>query len=176
MTDDNDLRHALQDFKEVGKTKRKKKGKRDLALVSSEAVSQPVEAPPPTVEAQPVPDTPPKNKGGRPKKSEKTEEIDEKTLKELQGSLSGVSRKAIKKLKALLDNENVRVQMQAALGIIRATVSALTRDTLPPGAGAEIHIHTSAQVAVVQPQPSSPPQPEQGQPAKATGRPITIVN
>ncbi|MBM4289994.1 MAG: hypothetical protein FJ135_17945, partial [Deltaproteobacteria bacterium] len=87
MTDDNDLRHALQDFKEVGKTKRKKKGKRDLALVSSEAVSQPVEAPPPTVEAQPVPDTPPKNKGGRPKKSEKTEEIDEKTLKELQGSL-----------------------------------------------------------------------------------------
>jgi FlaG/FlaF family flagellin (archaellin) len=127
------------------------------------------------VEAQLVPEKP-KNKGGRPKKSEKTEEIDEKTLKELQNSLSGVSRKAIKKLKALLDNENVRVQMQAALGIIRATVSALTRDTLTPGAGAEIHIHTSAQVAVVQPQPSGPPQPEQGQPAKATGRPITIVN
>jgi len=175
MTDHDNLHQALQDFKEVGKQPRKKKGKRDLALVSSEAVSQPVEAPPPTVAAQPVP-TPPKNKGGRPKKSEKTEEIDEKTLKELQGSLSGVSRKAIKKLKALLDNENVRVQMQAALGIIRATVSALTRDTLPPGAGAEIHIHTSAQVAVVQPQPSGPPQPEQGEPAKATGRPITIVN
>ena len=130
------------------------------------------------LEAQLVPDKP-RNKGWRPRKSDKIEEVDEKTLKELQLALSGISRKAIKKLKALLDNDNVRVQMQAALGIIRATVSALTRDTLPPGAGAEIHIHSSTQVAVVQGRPDQPPglpQPDQRQLPKATGKPVTIVN
>jgi hypothetical protein len=77
MTDDDDLRQALKDFKEVGKT-RKKKGKRELALVSSEDSGQPVKAPPPPVEAQPVPETPPKNKGGRPKSRKKPRKLTRK--------------------------------------------------------------------------------------------------
>ena len=68
------------------------------------------------------------------KKNEATEEvdeIDEKQLKTLQESISGLSKKAIRKLKKLLDSDNTRVQMQTALGVLRATVQALTRDTSP---------------------------------------------
>jgi hypothetical protein len=117
-----------------------------------------------------------KDKAGRPKKTE----LDEKYLEQLQGSLSKLSKKALKKLNALLDDPNARVQMQAALGTIRSTVQALTRDTSSPGGGAEIHIHTSQAVAVVN--PASPgsagaaPNPhDQMQRQKAIGHPIAIV-
>ena len=114
-----------------------------------------------------------------PAEIDEVEEIDEKQLKTLQESLSGLSKKAIRKLKKLLDSDNNRVQMQTALGVLRATVQALTRDTSPQGAGAEIHIHTSSQSTVItgptQAQAPGPPQPGQLLPARHTGRPITIV-
>ena len=114
-----------------------------------------------------------------PAEIDEVEEIDEKQLKTLQESLSGLSKKAIRKLKKLLDSDNNRVQMQTALGVLRATVQALTRDTSPQGAGAEIHIHTSSQSTVItgqaQAQAPGPPQPGQLLPASRTGRPITIV-
>jgi len=50
--------------------------------------------------------------------------------------------------------------MQTALGVVKATFQALTRDTAPQGAGAEIHLHTTAQ-AVVKGYPSGPPQSAQ---------------
>lgn len=110
---------------------------------------------------------------------DEVDEIDEKQLKTLQESLSGLSKKAIRKLKKLLDSDNTRVQMQTALGVIRATVQALTRDTSPQGAGAEIHIHTTSQSAVItgptQAQTSGPPRAGQLLPARRTGKPITIV-
>jgi len=65
-------------------------------------------------------------------------------LRELQSLLSQLSKKALKRLTTLLDCESDRVKMQAALGTIRATVQALTRDTSSPGGGAEIHIHCSS--------------------------------
>ena len=127
------------------------------------------------------PDQPPqlaaaKDKAGRPKKTE----LDEKYLEQLQGSLSKLSKKALKKLNALLDDPNARVQMQAALGTIRSTVQALTRDTSTPGGGAEIHIHTSQAVAVVNPaspggQAHAPNPHDQMQRQKAIGHPIAIV-
>jgi hypothetical protein len=89
------------------------------------------------------------------------EEIDEKQLKTLQESLSGLSKKALRKIKKLLDSDNARVQMQTALGVIRATVQALTRDTSSQGTDAEIHIHTMDHVAVVKGQHSGPSQPAQ---------------
>ena len=117
-----------------------------------------------------------KDKAGRPKKTE----LDEKYLEQLQGSLSKLSKKALKKLNALLDDPNARVQMQAALGTIRSTVQALTRDTSTPGGGAEIHIHTSQAVAVVNPaspggQAQAPNPHDQMQRQKAIGHPIAIV-
>ncbi len=117
-----------------------------------------------------------KDKAGRPKKTE----LDEKYLEQLQGSLSKLSKKALKKLNALLDDPNARVQMQAALGTIRSTVQALTRDTSGPGGGAEIHIHTSQAVAVVNPaspggQAHAPNPHDQMQRQKAIGHPIAIV-
>lgn len=116
---------------------------------------------------------------GLPAEIEEVEEIDEKQLKTLQESLSHLSKKAIRKLKKLLDSDNTRVQMQTALGVIRTTVQALTRDTSPQGAGAEIHIHTSSQSTVITgpPQAQAPglPQPGQLLPARRTGKPITIV-
>ena len=117
-----------------------------------------------------------KDKAGRPKKTE----LDEKYLEQLQGSLSKLSKKALKKLNALLDDPNARVQMQAALGTIRSTVQALTRDTSTPGGGAEIHIHTSQAVAVVNPaspggQAQAPNPHDQMQRQKGIGHPIAIV-
>jgi len=101
-------------------------------------------------------------------------------LNDLQAALSKLSKKALRKLNALLDDPNARVQMQAALGTIRSTVQALTRDTSSQGDGAEIHIHTSQTVAIVN--PSSPggqahaPNPHEGMSkAKAIGHPIAIV-
>lgn len=100
-------------------------------------------------------------------------------LADLQESLSKLSRKALNKLDKLLDDSNARVQMQAALGAIRSTVQALTRDTSSGGAGAEIHIHTSAQAVVTGPQASEqaqgPPGPGEVQPVKRVGHPIMIV-
>jgi len=120
-----------------------------------------------------------KNKGGRPKKSENPE-TDEKFLEQLQGSLHKLSKKALRRLNTLLDDPNARVQMQAALGTIRSTVQALTRDTSTPGGGAEIHIHTSQAVAVVNPaspggQAHAPNPHDQMQRQKAIGHPIAIV-
>jgi hypothetical protein len=120
-----------------------------------------------------------KNKGGRPRKSENPE-ADEKFLEQLQGSLHKLSKKALRKLNTLLDDPNARVQMQAALGTIRSTVQALTRDTSGPGGGAEIHIHCSSQAAVVNPsspgQAGQPPNPhDQMQRPKGIGHPIAIV-
>ena len=120
-----------------------------------------------------------KNKGGRPKKSENPE-TDEKFLEQLQGSLHKLSKKALRKLNTLLDDPNARVQMQAALGTIRSTVQALTRDTSSPGGGAEIHIHTSQAVAVVNPaspggQAQAPNPHDQMQRPKGIGHPIAIV-
>lgn len=117
-----------------------------------------------------------KDKAGRPKKTE----LDEKYLEQLQGSLSKLSKKALKKLNTLLDDPNARVQMQAALGTIRSTVQALTRDTSGPGGGAEIHIHCSSQAAVVNPsspgQAGQPPNPhDQMTKPKGIGHPIAIV-
>ncbi|MFA4917340.1 MAG: hypothetical protein WC560_11820 [Syntrophales bacterium] len=116
---------------------------------------------------------------GLPAEIEEVDEIDEKQLKTLQESLSCLSKKAIRKLKKLLDSDNARVQMQTALGVIRTAVQALTRDTSPQGAGAEIHIHTSSQSTVItgpnQAQAPGPPQSGQLLPARRTGRPITIV-
>jgi hypothetical protein len=117
-----------------------------------------------------------KDKAGRPKKTE----LDEKYLEQLQGSLSKLSKKALKKLNTLLDDPNARVQMQAALGTIRSTVQALTRDTSGPGGGAEIHIHTSQAVAVVNPvspggQAQAPNPHDQMQRPKGIGHPIAIV-
>ena len=108
---------------------------------------------------------------------DEVDEIDEKQLKTLQESLSGLSKKAIRKLKKLLDSDNTRVQMQTALGVIRATVQALTRDTSPQGAGAEIHIHTTSQSAVITGPTQAPGPPQLGQPlpARRIGKPITIV-
>lgn len=101
-------------------------------------------------------------------------------LNDLQAALSKLSKKALEKLNGLLDDPNARVQMQAALGTIRSTVQALTRDTSSQGGGAEIHIHTTAAVAVVN--PASPgaaaqaPNPhDQMQKQKAIGHPIAIV-
>ena len=117
-----------------------------------------------------------KDKAGRPKKTE----LDEKYLEQLQGSLSKLSKKALKKLNTLLDDPNARVQMQAALGTIRSTVQALTRDTSGPGGGAEIHIHCSSQAAVVNPSSpgaaAQPPNPHDGMTKpKGIGHPIAIV-
>ena len=120
-----------------------------------------------------------KNKGGRPKKSDNPE-TDEKFLEQLQGSLHKLSKKALRRLNSLMDDSNARVQMQAALGTIRSTVQALTRDTSSPGGGAEIHIHTSQAVAVVNPaspggQAHAPNPHDQMQRQKAIGHPIAIV-
>ena len=84
-----------------------------------------------------------------PAEIDEVDEIDEKQLKTLQESLSGLSKKAIRKLKKLLDSDNNRVQMQTALGVLRATVQALTRDTPLQGAGAEINLPATSQVKVV---------------------------
>ena len=94
--------------------------------------------------------------------------------------MSKLSKKALRKLNTLLDDPNARVQMQAALGTIRSTVQALTRDTSSPGGGAEIHIHTSQAVAVVNPaspggQAQAPNPHDQMQRQKAIGHPIAIV-
>ncbi len=120
--------------------------------------------------------TPIAHQGDLPAEIDEVEEIDEKQLKTLQESLSGLSKKAIRKLKKLLDSDNTRVQMQTALGVIRATVQALTRDTSPQGAGAEIHIHTSSQSTIISgPTQTQAPGPGQLLPAMRTGRPITII-
>jgi hypothetical protein len=152
------------------KPKRKKKAAQ--ALPPGGELPDLAGAPPPEASAA-------KNKGGRPRKSENPE-TDEKFLEQLQGSLHKLSKKALRKLNTLLDDPNARVQMQAALGTIRSTVQALTRDTSTPGGGAEIHIHTSQAVAVVN--PASPgsagaaPNPhDQMQRQKAIGHPIAIV-
>ena len=101
-------------------------------------------------------------------------------LNDLQAALSKLSKKALQKLNNLLDDPNARVQMQAALGTIRSTFQALTRDTSSQGGGAEIHIHCSSQAAVVS--PSSPgaagqaPNPHDGMTKpKGIGHPIAIV-
>jgi hypothetical protein len=119
------------------------------------------------------------HKAGRPPKAENAE-LDEKHLEELQTALSKLSKKALRKLNTLLDDTNARVQMQAALGTIRSTVQALTRDTSTPGGGAEIHIHTSQAVAVVNPaslggQAQAPNPHDQMTKQKAIGHPIAIV-
>lgn len=117
---------------------------------------------------------------------EKSSKTDEKRIKTLQKQLVKLSKKAVRRLNALLDSENDRVKMQSALGAIRVAVSALTRDTLPAGVGAEINIFTSAQAAVtgspgqgeVQGQGEGghgPQQPGQAHQIKAIGRPIAIV-
>ena len=131
---------------------------------------------PPSKQAQPPQLAAAKDKAGRPKKTE----LDEKYLEQLQGSLHKLSKKALKKLNTLLDDPNARVQMQAALGTIRSTVQALTRDTSGPGGGAEIHIHTSQAVAVVNPASpgaaAQPPNPhDQMTRQKGVGHPIAIV-
>jgi hypothetical protein len=157
------------------KPKRKKKA--GAALSPGGEQAQPGTTQPPTGKrSQPPQLAAAKDRAGRPKKTE----LDEKYLEQLQGSLSKLSKKALKKLNALLDDPNARVQMQAALGTIRSTVQALTRDTSTPGGGAEIHIHTSQAVAVVN--PASPgsagaaPNPhDKMQRQKAIGHPIAIV-
>ena len=155
------------------KPKRKKKAAQ--ALPPGGELPDLAGAPPPDQ----LPASAAKNKGGRPKKSENPE-TDEKFLEQLQGSLHKLSKKALRKLNTLLDDPNARVQMQAALGTIRSTVQALTRDTSTPGGGAEIHIHTSQAVAVVNPcspgGQAQPPNPhDQMQRQKAIGHPIAIV-
>jgi hypothetical protein len=107
------------------------------------------------------------------------DKIDEKHLQTLQNSLVKLSKKAIKRLNKLMNSTNDRVKMQAALGALRATVQSLVKDTSSGGGGAEIHIHTSANAAVVGTQPpgqdQAGPQPGQMQPPQRTGRPIAIV-
>jgi len=86
-----------------------------------------------------------------------------------------LSKKAIRKLKKLLDSDNNRVQMQTALGVLRATVQALTRDTSPQGAGAEIHIHTTARVQLsraIPPALPSPPRPQARNRKPGDGTPV----
>ena len=122
------------------------------------------------------PNLPKKDKGLKPETIEK----EGRQLRELQSLLSQLSKKALKRLTTLLDCESDRVKMQAALGTIRATVQALTRDTSTPGGGAEIHIHTSQAVAVVNPaspgrQAHAPNPHDQMQRQKAIGHPIAIV-
>ena len=154
----------------------KKKGKKTLPA-HPDQVDQ--ASAPPKKQAQPPQLAAAQHKAGRPPKAENAE-LDEKHLEELQGALSKLSKKALKKLNTLLDDSNARVQMQAALGTIRSTVQALTRDTSTPGGGAEIHIHTSQAVAVVN--PASPgsagaaPNPhDQMHKPKGIGHPIAIV-
>ena len=157
------------------KPKRKKKAAQ--ALPPGGEPAQPGTTQPPIDKrSQPPQLAAAKDKAGRPMKTE----LDEKYLEQLQGSLSKLSKKALKKLNALLDDPNARVQMQAALGTIRCTVQALTRDTSSPGGGAEIHIHTSQAVAVVNPaspggQAQAPNPHDQMQRQKAIGHPIAIV-
>jgi len=107
------------------------------------------------------------------------DKIDEKHLQTLQNSLVKLSKKAIKRLNKLMNSDNDRVKMQAALGALRATVQALVKDTSTGGGGAEIHIHTSANAAVVSTQApgqdQAGPQPGQMQSPQRTGRPIAIV-
>jgi hypothetical protein len=107
------------------------------------------------------------------------DKIDEKHLQTLQNSLVKLSKKAIKRLNKLMNSDNDRVKMQAALGALRATVQSLVKDTSSGGGGAEIHIHTSANAAVVSTQPpgqdQAGSQPGQMQPPQRTGRPIAIV-
>jgi hypothetical protein len=107
------------------------------------------------------------------------DKIDEKHLQTLQNSLVKLSKKAIKRLNKLMNSDNDRVKMQAALGALRATVQALVKDTSSGGGGAEIHIHTSANAAVVSTQPpgqeQAGPQPGQMQAPQRTGHPIAIV-
>jgi hypothetical protein len=153
------------------KTKRKKQ--------TLPAEMMPDQADTPSKNPQPPQLAAAQHKAGRPPKTENAE-LDEKHLEELQGALSKLSKKALRKLNTLLDDPNARVQMQAALGTIRSTVQALTRDTSSPGGGAEIHIHTSQAVAVVN--PASPgsagaaPNPhDKMQRQKAIGHPIAIV-
>ena len=122
------------------------------------------------------PNLPKKDKAPKPETIEK----EGRQLRELQSLLSQLSKKALKRLTTLLDCESDRVKMQAALGTIRATVQALTRDTSTPGGGAEIHIHCSSQVAVVNPpspgKAAQPPNPHDGmQRPKGVGHPIAIV-
>lgn len=107
------------------------------------------------------------------------DKIDDKHLQTLQNSLVKLSKKAIKRLNKLMNSDNDRVKMQAALGALRATVQSLVKDTSTGGGGAEIHIHTSANAAVVSSQPAgqeqASPQTGQMQPAQRTGRPVMIV-
>jgi hypothetical protein len=157
------------------KPKRKKKAAQ--ALPPGGEPAQPGTTQPPTGKrSQPPQLAAAKDRAGRPKKTE----LDEKYLEQLQGSLSKLSKKALKKLNELLDDPNARVQMQAALGTIRSTVQALTKDTSTPGGGAEIHIHTSQAVAVVSPslsggQAQAPNPQDQMQRPKGIGHPIAIV-
>ena len=173
MSKDEELRAKAAAL--APKPKRKKKA--GAVLPPGGEPAQPSTTQPPTGKrSQPPQLAAAKDRAGRPKKTE----LDEKYLVQLQGSLSKLSKKALKKLNALLDDPNARVQMQAALGTIRSTVQALTRDTSSPGGGAEIHIHTSQAVAVVTPvSPGSAgaaPNPhDQMQRQKAIGHPIAIV-
>jgi hypothetical protein len=127
--------------------------------------------------AQPTPADLDTQESAQPAQPARTGNQEERQLKELQDALSKLSKKALKKLTILLNSNNDRVKMQAALGAIRATVQALTKDTTPAGSGAEIHIHTSAAAVVAPGQvqaPGSLPSEIIEQP-KRIGQAIAIV-
>lgn len=182
MSNDDELMAALKDLRQqplVQKTKAKAKTEPGLQELT----------PGPPTFGSPAKGIFPNPYGRRgdpnlPKKDKapklETIEKEGRQLRELQSLLSQLSKKALKRLTTLLDSESDRVKMQAALGTIRATVQALTRDTSSPGGGAEIHIHCSSQAAVVNfPSPgkaAQPPNPHDGMHrAKGVRHPIAIV-
>jgi hypothetical protein len=182
MSNDDELMAAIKDLRKQPLAQ-KTKAKAKTEPGRQELTSGP---PPPGSPAKGIfpnpygrkgdPNLPKKDKALKPETIEK----EGRQLRELQSLLSQLSKKALKRLTALLDCESDRVKMQAALGTIRATVQALTRDTSTPGGGAEIHIHCSSQAAVVNPpspgKAAQPPNPHDGmQRPKGVGHPIAIV-
>jgi len=83
-------------------------------------------------------------------------------------------KSALTELRLLLKNQNPRIRLQTALGVTRATVSAITKDTLPPGGGASIHIHASGSATVIQTDRPPSVQDERS-PHQRTGHPVMVT-
>lgn len=99
-------------------------------------------------------------------------------LKRLHRSLSRLGKKSIAKLMELLEDGDKRIRLQAAGVATRASLMGLARDALGAAGGAEIHIHTTVQVAQAgQPAPGSEPpgkEPPPGQ-HQRQGKPVMIT-
>ena len=102
--------------------------------------------------------------------------LDGKILKRLN-KLEKLGDKSIRKLSELLDDPDKRIRLQAAGVATRASIMGMSKEALQLGLGAEIHIHTTVQVATTTSpgadgaQASSPVADHQGD----GGKPVMIV-